>query len=288
MSKSMEFWGLEVKAGESVMVNPEDDMILHLSQACLGEHKKEKGNEQVLLYADKDGQKFLLGSLFVDKFPHLSFDLVFEDEFELSHNWKNGSVHFAGYRSIVPSDDFSGEDEIFGKLQGNLVKAAGDNGNAAVGNPKAKIVEPIKDTKEEDSDESDDISLDDDDDEGVPFKNLGGDESDESDESDEDDEIEEDAPKKVEPSKKRPAEAPAKTPAPDKKAKLVTPQKTDGKKASGHVSTPHPSKQAGAGKNTADKPKQTPKSGGAFSCTTCSKTFTSEQGLQSHTKAKHG
>ncbi|KAL9253768.1 Histone deacetylase HDT1-like protein, partial [Drosera capensis] len=103
--KPMEFWGLELKVGQTVKVEPKEGKVLHLSQACLGEHKKEKGTDQVLLYANKDGQKFVLANLSGEKFPHVSFDLVFEDEFELSHTWKHGSVHLAGYLTIVPNED---------------------------------------------------------------------------------------------------------------------------------------------------------------------------------------
>lgn len=66
--------------------------------------------------------------------------------------------------------------------------------------------------------------------------------------------------------------------------------KTESKKAHVHVATPHPSKQGGknSGSNgESSKQQQTPKSAGAFGCKSCNRTFTSETGLQSHTKAKH-
>lgn len=71
-------------------------------QACLGEIQKEKGQESVCLYVNIDNQKFVLGTLSSEKFPQLSFDLVFEKTFELSHNWKNGSIHFCGYKAVNP------------------------------------------------------------------------------------------------------------------------------------------------------------------------------------------
>ena len=67
-------------------------------QATLGEVKKDKGNESVYLYANIGGQKLVLGTLSAEKFPHISLDLVFEKKFQLSHNWKNGSVYFCGYK----------------------------------------------------------------------------------------------------------------------------------------------------------------------------------------------
>ncbi|MCE3050822.1 hypothetical protein HAX54_048248 [Datura stramonium] len=57
----------EVKSGQPLSVQPGDDMILHLSQ------------------------KLVLGTLSSDKLPQQQFDLVFDRDFELSHNWKNES-----------------------------------------------------------------------------------------------------------------------------------------------------------------------------------------------------
>ncbi|KAK1263061.1 Histone deacetylase HDT1 [Acorus gramineus] len=94
------------------------------------------------------------------------------------------------------------------------------------------------------------------------------------DESDEDsnDEVE-DTPKKAQVGKKREVGSSIKTPAPEKKAKLVTPsggKKRDVKKGSGHTATPHPSKQA-VKTLAMDKQKQVPKSGGSVSCKFCNK-----------------
>uniref|UniRef100_A0A6N2K6Q3 Nucleoplasmin-like domain-containing protein n=1 Tax=Salix viminalis TaxID=40686 RepID=A0A6N2K6Q3_SALVM len=97
----MEFWGVEVKSGEPLRVESGDGFILHLSQACLGEAKKDKGNESVCIYVNFDDQKLVLGTLSHDKIPQIPFDLVFEKDFELSHNLKNGSVYFSGYKSLI-------------------------------------------------------------------------------------------------------------------------------------------------------------------------------------------
>ncbi|KAJ6403100.1 hypothetical protein OIU84_015091 [Salix udensis] len=104
---SMEFWGVEVKAGEPLKVEPKDFYMIHLSQAALGESSK-KGNESVPLFLKFDEKKLVLGTLSTENIPQLSFDLVFEREFELSHNWKNGSVFFCGYQAAIPEND-SGE-----------------------------------------------------------------------------------------------------------------------------------------------------------------------------------
>ncbi|OVA17867.1 zinc finger protein [Macleaya cordata] len=309
----MEFWGVEVKSGQPLKVEPGVDKLLHLSQASLGE-AKNKANESIPLFLNIDGQRLVLGTLSPEKCTHISYDLVFEKEFELSHNWKNGSVYFCGYKSVVsedyPSEDSddsdSGEEDIplVAKENGkpepkDETKAIAGKAGSAAAKPKVKIVEPNKDDKskkddsEEDDSEDDDSEDGSDDDESDDEDILAASDDSDDDEGEDDSSDEEDeaTPKKAEPSKKRPAESATKTPA-EKKAKLVTPQKTgaDGKKGGGgHTATPHPAKQAGKTPANSDKSKQqTPKSaGGQVSCNTCSKTFNSEKALESHSKAKH-
>ncbi|KAG6437276.1 hypothetical protein SASPL_102189 [Salvia splendens] len=87
----MEFWGVEVKNGETLKVAPGENMVLHLSQACLGETKKEKANDSACLFVNVEGKKLVLGTLVTDKIPQQQFDLVFDRDFELSHNWKSGN-----------------------------------------------------------------------------------------------------------------------------------------------------------------------------------------------------
>ncbi|GMI92236.1 histone deacetylase 2B, ARABIDOPSIS HISTONE DEACETYLASE 2, HISTONE DEACETYLASE 2 [Hibiscus trionum] len=307
----MEFWGIEVKAGQPIKADPGAEYVIHLSQASLGESKNKA--ESVPLYVNANGKKLVLGTLSHQNCPQLSFDLVFDQEFELSHNWKNGSVYFLGYKSYMPEEgypfinynsnsffnfhafvfflftDISSDEESSDEEE--LPLAAAENGKANtdaktakanVVKPEAvkqavKVAEPSKKTKDEDNDDDDseDESGSEDEDDSEDE-----DESDEMSMDDSSDDEDEETPKKVESSKKRPAETA--TPASSKKAKsAVTPQKTDGKKG-GHTATPHPAKQAG--KNSA----KSPKSGGQFSCGSCSKSFGSEGGLDSHKKAKHG
>ncbi|KAK4478710.1 hypothetical protein RD792_014208 [Penstemon davidsonii] len=97
--------GVEVKSGQPLKVVPGDGMVLHLSQACIGELKKEKGNESVCLFVNVDGKKLVLGTLFTDKLPQQQFDLVFDRDFEITHNWKNGSVYFCGYKANNPFEE---------------------------------------------------------------------------------------------------------------------------------------------------------------------------------------
>ncbi|KAG5239252.1 histone deacetylase HDT [Salix suchowensis] len=263
---SMEFWGVEVKAGEPLKVEPKDFCMIHLSQAALGESKK--GRESVPLFVKVNEKKIVLGTLSPENIPQLSFDLVFETEFELSHNWKNGSVFFCGYQ-VIPDDDaseFSSDEEDF-----EFAKAAIAKDKAAKPEKtKATLVEPSKDDDEDDSDE---------DDESEEGMSLDEDLDDSDDESDSEDE---ETPKKAETSKKRANESATKTPVSSKKAKAATPQKSDVKKP-GQV-TPHPSKGKAAANGNSSK---SPKSGGNFSCKSCEKSFGTDGALKSHSQAKH-
>ncbi|XP_075487869.1 histone deacetylase HDT1-like [Primulina tabacum] len=299
----MEFWSAEVKSGEVFKVVPGDGMVLHLSQASLGEMKKEKGNESVCLFVNVEGKKLVLGTLFSDKLPQQQFDLVFDQNFELSHNWKSGSIYFFGYKASNPfdEDELPGGESDESEPEEDFPNTLATNGkpvskakpekpveagktvavkgkDSSTGKQKVQIVEPPKDVKPQDDD-------DDSDDDDMMFDDDSEDEDDKDDSDDESEESDEETPKKVEPSKKRPAES--KTPVSDKKAK-VTPQKTDDKKGGGvHVATPYPKQ---ASKTPANKPnQQTPKgAGSSHSCKTCNRTFGSDKALESHSKAKHG
>ncbi|CAI0408109.1 unnamed protein product [Linum tenue] len=299
----MQFWGVEVKSGEPLPVQCGDDFILHLSQATLGECKKDKGNGSVSLSVKVGGKKLVLGTLYPEKVPQLQFDLVFERDFELSHTGKNGSVYFMGYQNVVFSltlscVSFTNEDS---ESEMEPLPAAAVNGgpisltneNKPAKREKAKsgpsgtkhvqIIEPKKDDEESDDDSSDEdrwLAT-----QGKPVEVEGesdeedDDEDDDSDDEEETDEEELADTKKKDTGKKRSAPE-AKTPAPSKKTKLVTPQKTGGKKAGEHQATPHPAKQASKTASTSDSKSHV--------CKSCDRTFGSDNALQSHTKAKHG
>ncbi|MFS7921714.1 putative histone deacetylase [Helianthus anomalus] len=48
---------------------------------------------------------FVFGTLSSERAPQIIFDLVFEQDLELSHGWKDGSVYFCGYIANNPIDD---------------------------------------------------------------------------------------------------------------------------------------------------------------------------------------
>jgi hypothetical protein len=306
----MEFWGLEVKPGQSVKVSPEDDHFLHLSQGALGEVKKD---DKATMFVKVDDQKLAIGTLSNDKFPQIQFDLVFEKEFELSHTSKSASVFFSGYKVFQPAEgdemDFDSEDESEDEEEAEkIVPATNENGkaeakdkepkqvkiagSAAAAKPKADAKAAGKSKKDDDSDsdESEDDSDNDSEGQLVPIgdsdDSMGESDDSSSDEDESDSEEDEETPKKPESGKKRAAESAVKTPASDKKAKIATPsgQKTGDKKGAVHVVTPHPAKKAGKTPATNEK---SPKSGGSVACKSCTKTFNSENALQAHSNAKH-
>ena len=71
-------------------------------QAALGESKK---SDNALMYVKVDDQKLAIGTLSIDKFPQVQFDLVFDKEFELSHTSKTTSVFFSGYKVEQPMEE---------------------------------------------------------------------------------------------------------------------------------------------------------------------------------------
>lgn len=72
-------------------------------QATLSELKKD--NEPVLIHVKVGDQKLVLGMLNQNT-PQLSFDLVFDQDFEISHNWKNGSIHLLGYQTEMDDGEY--------------------------------------------------------------------------------------------------------------------------------------------------------------------------------------
>ncbi|KAI3823286.1 hypothetical protein L1987_04720 [Smallanthus sonchifolius] len=205
----MEFWGeirVEVKPNESLRVEVEDFKLLHISQVALGEVKNGKKVENVPVRVNINDRKFVVGTLSSELAPQIVFDLVFEQDLELSHGWKDGSVYFCGYIADNPVEypflikyylvlGSSDEEEALN------FKANG----ALEGKPKPVLKKPT--ITEDSEDDSDDNSEDDSDD-------------DSDDTMDEDESEEEKDLKPV----KRPAESAPKTPVSAKKGKPNTPQ----------------------------------------------------------------
>ncbi|KAJ8641294.1 hypothetical protein MRB53_017988 [Persea americana] len=278
----MEFWGVEVKAGQPIKCDPATNgKLLHLSQASLGEVKKDKGSDSVPLSVKIGDQKLVIGILSSEKCTHMSFDLVFEKEFELSHNWKHGSVYFCGYYTTPFEEESEDLSDTDSDSEGDHAFLAKENGKNEVKDEKPKLTATKANGTKPEASVAKPKDM-------VESGNDSDEDDEEEDSEDESSEEDEATPKKAEAGKKRPIESAMKTPVMEKKAKLSGQKSaTDGKKG-GHIATPYPSKQAGrkhANDNTS-KP-NTPKSGGQVTCNSCSKTFNSENALQSHAKAKH-
>lgn len=276
----MEFWGVEVKAGESLKVRPDLFKLIHISQAAIGEVKDVKEAKHVPLRLTVGENSYVIGTLSAEDRPQLMFDLVFEKEFELSHGWKNGSVYFIGYTAEDPSTDeidsgddaFSDEENVLealnGKLEADVKDVKPDPKISALikGEKNAKVAEPKKEAEsdEDDDDDSEDDSDDEDDSsdgpEGMDADGPEGmDFSDDSEDDDsEEDDSEDETPKKVE-QKKRPAPSPKVAPGSGKKAKQATPENKSG----GKPFAKQNGKPAANGNNK--QKTQSPKSGGQFS-----------------------
>ncbi|CAH8386034.1 unnamed protein product [Eruca vesicaria subsp. sativa] len=237
-------------------VRPQVDHLIHISQATLDGAKK---GECGLLYVTVDWVKHVIGTISQDHIPQISFDLVFEQEFELSHSLEQGSVHFVGYKTPniteedYPSDSEEEEEDV--ELPATSTVTSDDSKPIA---SKPAEVKPESD-EDEDDDESEEEEDDSEDNDGSK-KVVEADEDEEDDSEDEEDDSEEETPKQPEPSNKKRATASAsKTPVSAKKAKTAvaaTPQNTEEKKKGGHTATPHPAKKG---------PNQSPKYGGQSS-----------------------
>ncbi|KAM0923041.1 hypothetical protein ACQ4PT_005805 [Festuca glaucescens] len=306
---SMEFfWGVEVKPGQTVSCDPEKGCILRVSQAALGETKK--GTHNIVVSAEIDDQKVILGTLSVENCPQFLCDLIFHKEFELSHSSKTASVFVCGYRAVMPDQPEYPLILCYLDLLVAFFTYGSSKDEGEVKTVNNQVINPIADNLDSDEDDSDSSSLDD--------LTSSGDDLTEDESSSEDDSSEEDdssseeidtsseeiassseedssdeegknTPVKPEDGKKRVAEIALKTLASDKKAKIATPsgQTTTGDKEVPHVATPHPSKQASKTSGNSKSKAKSPKSVGTHACKSCSKTFGSDSALQSHEKAKH-
>ncbi|KAM0024848.1 putative histone deacetylase [Helianthus debilis subsp. tardiflorus] len=221
----MEFWGVEVKPNESLVVEVKELKLLHISQVALGEVKNGKKVENIPVKININEKEFVVGTLSSERAPQIIFDLVFEQDLELSHGWKDGSVYFCGYIADNPIDDEG--DDAYDFDTSDEEEAL--NLNAPNGITKPKAPANIATVQEESEDDSSDDSDEDD-------------SEDDSDDSMEEDESEEE--KEVKPVKK-PVESAPKSPTSAKKgkpntpqnAKSNTPQKAGGKKG-GQAVTP--------------------------------------------------
>ncbi|WOL04527.1 histone deacetylase HDT2-like [Canna indica] len=257
----MEFWGVEVKPGQTVKVEPGEDKYVHLSQASLGE-MKANAKENVVIYVKVDDKKLVFGTVSADKCAQIQCDLVFEKNFELSHNSKNATIYMCGYKALAMEEDDGfpdccyDSDESDSESDEDIQLQLPDGKGAAAAKAKPKVEDQkgdkqkVEDVDEDDSEEDEDYdSEEDDSDEDMA---EAEDDSEDDDSSDEEDET---PIKKAELSNKRKADSASKTPVSEKKSKIVA-SGEDKKKGGAGKKDDH------SGKKNDKSKQQSPKSGG--------------------------
>jgi len=227
-----------VKAGVPLRVEPEEGRLIHISQAALGEVKNGKGPKRCYLRLKVDGQSYVIGTLSAEERPQVMFDLVLEKAFELSHDWKEGSIHMAGYTADEEEqnvgddyfDEDSSSDEEMMQVDTPTVVETEKPKKKETEKPKNKenkLVNKKPPSDDEDDEDDSDFSEDGEAAKVSTDKMVAGDEdvSDDEDDSDDDeddsDDDEDDSDDEVPdlvPQQKKPS-----TPAPAaKKAKITT------------------------------------------------------------------
>eukprot|EP00252_Welwitschia_mirabilis_P019868 TRINITY_DN470_c0_g1_i3.p1 TRINITY_DN470_c0_g1~~TRINITY_DN470_c0_g1_i3.p1 ORF type:complete len:333 (-),score=98.11 TRINITY_DN470_c0_g1_i3:440-1438(-) len=108
----MDFWGAEVKAGQTLELDPGDDKYIHISQVALGEIQSSKGEDRIVVYIHSRNKKYAVGTLIPGKSDQFSVDVVFSTPFKLSHTSHKGTIFFIGYNTPAETaDDFSDDSE---------------------------------------------------------------------------------------------------------------------------------------------------------------------------------
>ncbi|XP_066315593.1 histone deacetylase HDT2-like, partial [Miscanthus floridulus] len=276
--------GKEVKPGATFSCKVSDDLVIHLSQAALGEPKK--ASENVIVSVKIDDKKLVLGTLSVEKHPQISCDLVFDKDFELSHNSKIASVFFCCYKSPVPQfESYSGEDSSDEELETNQIPRIEISVAKVPVKGGTKVESSSSDDDDDFTDSESDSEMSNEDDSSDEDEVSSG--ADPSDDSSDDSGSEEQTPtpKKtnVVVGKKRAIQ----TEAPfGKKAKSEqSAQKTGDKKVSTHSAKQSSKTPTDKSTKTPTADKKSPKSI-SHACKSCNKSFSSASGLESHQKAK--
>ncbi|CAG7907352.1 unnamed protein product, partial [Brassica rapa] len=154
--------GIEIKPGKPTKVEQEDGYMIHVSQIAIGEFNKvgDKTVQVFVKVGGDDKQKLLIGNL-SQKVPQVLLDLLFEQDFEVSHECKSSSVYLLGYKTVDPLDgevnsDFDSEDEDIPMemFQRELEKSKANGLNGQ----KANLEDDESDSDEMGSDEDEDDS----------------------------------------------------------------------------------------------------------------------------------
>jgi hypothetical protein len=100
------FWGDAIEPTDTLVLDPELDEILHLTQFALGTGAKD--NERVMIYAEKEKKSFVVGTLTKGSCDQFKTDLLVAgvDQLRIRHSSKKATVYITGYRQI----DIMGDD----------------------------------------------------------------------------------------------------------------------------------------------------------------------------------
>ncbi|KAL6494884.1 hypothetical protein OROGR_031684 [Orobanche gracilis] len=145
----MEFWGVEVKAGEPLYVAPEDGKLIHLSQVALGEFKNVKSANSVLVHMTVDDKRVVIGRLSAER-SQIKFDLVLQKKFMLSHDSIDGSVYFCGYTldddgmAKRKQKDSKKQELIMATEKSTLRRCSGGHQSRSIDEEDATLDQPVK------------------------------------------------------------------------------------------------------------------------------------------------
>ncbi|EEA06520.1 uncharacterized protein CMU_010120 [Cryptosporidium muris RN66] len=180
------FCGLIIKPSQKVKLDPTQGEILHLSQACLSE---PKDNGRVYVQAIENNKAITICSLQKGTIEHASLDLFLStgSDIELSVIGKN-EVHISGFYEpdMHEEDEFDDEDAMIGvsdEEEEEVKDGSNRNLKRKIQHSEDSTEEDLGEDEEIDSDEADELDL----------ENLMDDEdNDEDEDNNEDDEDDED------------------------------------------------------------------------------------------------
>ncbi|CAH1447145.1 unnamed protein product [Lactuca virosa] len=93
--KSMKFWGVEIKSGETISVKLDPENILHFRHASLIGIDKQTKEKNVTVEINASGRKHEI-TLNTRSKPQAALQKLYDEEIQLSHNFKDGKVYLLG------------------------------------------------------------------------------------------------------------------------------------------------------------------------------------------------
>ncbi|KAL7585759.1 hypothetical protein Lser_V15G41968 [Lactuca serriola] len=93
--KSMKFWGVEIKSGETISMKLDPENILHFRHASLISIEKQTKEKNVIVEINASGRKYEI-TLNTRSKPEATLQKLYDEEIQLSHNFKDGKVYLLG------------------------------------------------------------------------------------------------------------------------------------------------------------------------------------------------